>query len=60
VIKAYYDKKAKRLDGQVTADDRGYDPAKTAPTATALQPVLKQHAPPEAVPARVRTDVNRH
>src|SRR6202011_1356034 len=56
VIKAYYDKKAKRLDGQVTADDRGYDPAKTAPTATALQPVLKQHAPPEAVPARVRTD----
>jgi penicillin-binding protein 2 len=60
VIKAYYDKKAKRLDGQVTADDKGYDPAKTAPTATALQPVLKQHAPPEAVPARVRTDVNRH
>jgi penicillin-binding protein 2 len=60
VIKAYYDKKTKKVEGQVTADDRRYD----APAATVVQPVLKQHGQqgqPEAVPARERTaDIRQH
>lgn len=60
VIKAYYDKKAKKFDGQVTADGKGYDPGKTAPTATALQPAIKQQTQPEAVPVRARADANPH
>jgi penicillin-binding protein 2 len=58
VIKAYYDKKAKKFDGQVTADGKGYDPGKAAPPATALQPVLKQQTQPDAVPVRARAEVN--
>ena len=58
VIKAYYDKKAKKFDGQVTADGKGYDPGKNAPPATALPPVLKQQTPPDAVPVRARVEVN--
>src|SRR3984885_13067296 len=58
VIKAYYDKKAKKFDGQVTADGKGYDPGNTAPPATALQPVLKQQTQPNAVPVRARAEVN--
>jgi penicillin-binding protein 2 len=37
IIKAYYDKKAKKLEGQYTADDKRYDPANTPPAA-AIQP----------------------
>ena len=58
VIKAYYDKKAKKFDGQVTADGKGYDPGNTAPPATALPPVLKQQTQPNAVPVRARAEVN--
>ena len=37
VIKAYYDKKAKKLEGQYTAGEKRYDPA-SAPPAAAIQP----------------------
>jgi penicillin-binding protein 2 len=37
IIKAYYDKKAKKLEGQYTAGDKRYDPA-SAPPAAAIQP----------------------
>lgn len=64
VIKAYYDKKNKKVDGQITADDKGFDPGKTAPQATVIHPVLKQRGqvgPPEAVPARERTaEIRQH
>jgi penicillin-binding protein 2 len=58
VIKAYYDKKAKKLDGQITADDKPYDPSKSTPPAAAIQPqpVLKQQGEAVTVPARARSD----
>jgi penicillin-binding protein 2 len=59
IIKAYYDKKTKKLDGQITADGKGFDPGKAAPPATAIQPVLKQSGPPVAVPASARSRENR-
>jgi penicillin-binding protein 2 len=59
IIKAYYDKKTKKLDGQITADGKGFDPGKGAPPATAIQPVLKQAGPPVAVPASARSRENR-
>ena len=37
VIKAYYEKKTKKLEGQYTAGDRRYDPGSVAPAA-AIQP----------------------
>jgi penicillin-binding protein 2 len=58
VIKAYYDKKAKKLDGQITAGDKPYDPSKGTPPAAAIQPqpVLKQQGEAVTVPARARSD----
>jgi penicillin-binding protein 2 len=52
IIKAYYDKKAKKLEGQYTAGDKRYDPASTPPAA-AIQPrpVIKPEEA-AAVPAR--------
>jgi penicillin-binding protein 2 len=59
VIKAYYDKKTKKMDGQFTADDYRYDPSTGAPTA-AIQPapVLKQQGQAVTVPAHARSDQN--
>jgi len=59
IIKAYYDKKTKKLDGQITADGKGFDPGKTAPPATAIQPVLKQSGQAVTVPTRARVEENR-
>ena len=43
IVKAYYDKKAKKTQGQLTADDKRYDVGHGAATAAAIQsqPVLK-------------------
>jgi penicillin-binding protein 2 len=60
VIKAYYDKKNKKLEGQITAETQE-DPAKAPAPPAVIQPepVLKQRGQPETVPARVRTDPTR-
>ncbi len=61
IIKAYYDKKTKKLDGQFTADVKEGEPGKVAtPAAAAIQPqpVLKQQGEPVTVPARARSDQN--
>jgi penicillin-binding protein 2 len=53
IVKAYYDKKAKKLEGQYTAGDKHYDPA-SAPPAAAIQPQPRPVIKPEetaAVPA---------
>jgi penicillin-binding protein 2 len=64
IIKAYYDKKNKKLD-QITADGTQFDPARNAPAAAAIQPqpilkqpILKQEGQPQAVPARAKVDRN--
>ncbi|HEY2459797.1 MAG TPA: penicillin-binding protein 2 [Candidatus Acidoferrum sp.] len=59
IVKAYYDKKAKKLEGRVTADNKGYNPAPTAPPATALQPLAKRREP-EAPPAIVKPEEARN
>jgi penicillin-binding protein 2 len=53
VIKAYYDKKAKRTEGQFTADEQE-SPAKTARPVAAVQPktVVKPTGQASVVPAR--------
>ena len=60
IIKAYYDKKNKKLDGQITADGTQFDPARNAPAAAAIQPqpILKQQGQPQTVPARAKADRN--
>ncbi len=62
IIKAYYDKKTKKSDGQMTADGTQFDLGHSAPAAAAIQPqpilkqpVLKQEEQPQTVPARART-----
>ncbi|HTC41371.1 MAG TPA: penicillin-binding transpeptidase domain-containing protein, partial [Candidatus Acidoferrales bacterium] len=60
IIKAYYDKKNKKVDGQITADGTQFDPARNAPAAAAIQPqpILKQQGQPQTVPARAKADRN--
>ena len=60
IIKAYYDKKTKKLNGQVTAEYKQVDPGKGAPPAAVIQPapVLKQQGEVATVPARARNDRN--
>jgi penicillin-binding protein 2 len=60
VIKAYYDKKTKKLDGQFTAEGKPDDSGKSATPATPIQPqpVLKQQGEVATVPARARSDRN--
>jgi len=60
VIKAYYDKKTKKLEGQYTADGKDESGKGAAPAAAAmqLQPVLKQQGEAVTVPARARSDRN--
>ncbi len=60
VVKAFYDKRTKRTEGISNADaTKPYDPAKGAPAATVVQPVMrppdKRDAEPQATPARERT-----
>jgi penicillin-binding protein 2 len=54
IVKAYYDKKAKKTQGQLTADDKRYDLSHaTAAAAATVQthPVVKPAAASAAVPA---------
>ncbi len=51
VIKAYYDKKARKTQGQYTADLKSYDSSKTAAAAIEPQPILKPE-PASAVSSR--------
>src|SRR6202795_4209817 len=54
IIKAYYEKKARKTQGQLTADDKGYDLGHgAAATATIrTQPALKSAAASAPVPAQ--------
>jgi penicillin-binding protein 2 len=54
IVKAYYDKKAKKTQGQLTADDKQYDLSHGAAAAAATvqtHPVVKPAAASAAVPA---------
>jgi len=51
VIKAYYDKKARKTQGQYTADLKSYDPSKTPAAAIEPQRILKPE-PASAVASR--------
>ena len=58
VVKAYYDKKAKKTQGQLTADDKRYDLDHGAAAAAATiqpQPVVKPAAASAVVPRTART-----
>jgi penicillin-binding protein 2 len=61
VIKAYYDKKNKKTQGQVTAENKRPDSPKTSAAVVALAPraVLKPEDTPIAVPARANADPRR-
>jgi hypothetical protein len=51
IVKAYYDKKAKKTQGTLTADDKRYDVDHSAATAAAIQPpAVKPVDAPAAVP----------
>jgi len=54
IIKAYYDKKAKKTQGQYTVEYKRYDLGNGSAPAAAIQPqpVLKPEGPTEAAPAR--------
>jgi penicillin-binding protein 2 len=54
IVKAYYDKKSKKTDGQLTANDKQYDLSHGAAAAVATvqtHPVVKPAAASAAVPA---------
>jgi penicillin-binding protein 2 len=53
IVKAYYDKKAKKTQGTLTADDKRYDGDRGAATAAAIQP-------PAVKPASVSAAVPTH
>jgi len=54
IIKAYYDKKAKKTQGQYTVEYKRYDLGNGSAPAAAIQPqpVLKPEGPSDAAPAR--------
>ncbi|HXJ03481.1 MAG TPA: penicillin-binding protein 2 [Candidatus Acidoferrum sp.] len=54
IIKAYYDKKAKKTEGQLTAGDKSYDLGHDRPAAAAIQPqaVLKPAGASAEAPVR--------
>ncbi len=60
IIKAYYDKKAKKTQGQYTVEYKRYDLGNGSAPAAAIQPqpVLKPEGPPETAP--VRASVPQH
>ncbi len=53
IIKAYYDKKAKKTQGQLTADDKRYDLSHSVAATATIQtpPVLKPAVASAPVPA---------
>src|SRR5438128_5529015 len=63
VIKAYYDKKAKKGEGQYTAEYKRYDFGKSDSTAAAeaqhQQPAIKREEAAAAVPARAASAANQ-
>jgi len=54
IVKTYYDKKAKKTQGQYTVEYKRYDLDNGSAPAAAIQPqpVLKPEGPPDAAPAR--------
>jgi penicillin-binding protein 2 len=58
VIKAYYDKKAKKTQGQITAENKGYDSVGSAAGMATLQPrvVAKPNDAAIVLPARATGD----
>lgn len=54
IIKAYYDKKAKKSEGQLTAGDKRYDLSHGSATTAAIQP------PPVLKPAGASAPVSAH
>jgi penicillin-binding protein 2 len=59
IIKAYYDKKNKKLEGQITAGNEKYDPGKGAlPVAAQPQPVPKPEEAAVAAPVRATNSRN--
>ena len=63
VVKAYYDKKAKKGEGQYTAEYKRYDFGKSDSTAAAeaqhQQPAIKREEAAAAVPARAASAANQ-
>jgi hypothetical protein len=61
VIKAYYDKKNKKTQGQVTAENKSDPPAKGPAAAAAIAPraALKPEASAAVVPARASAEPQR-
>jgi penicillin-binding protein 2 len=61
VIKAYYDKKNKKTQGQVTAENKSYAPAKSTAVSAAIAPraALKPEASAAVVPARASAEPQR-
>ena len=63
VVKAYYDKKAKKGEGQYTAEYKRYDFGKSDSTAAAeaqhQQPAIKHEEAAAAVPARAASAANQ-
>jgi penicillin-binding protein 2 len=61
IVKAYYDKKNKKLDGQITADNQHDSVGKSAAPTAAIQPqpVVKQRGEAVTVPARAKADRDR-
>jgi penicillin-binding protein 2 len=59
IVKAYYDKKNKKL-GQITADSQHDDAGKPAASTATIQPqtVLKQQQTADTVPTKARNDRN--
>ena len=57
IVKAYYDKKAKKSQGQLTAGDKQYDLSHGAVAAAAInaQPVIKPAAASAAAPVHIAT-----
>jgi penicillin-binding protein 2 len=57
IVKAYYDKKAKKSQGQLTADGKQYDLSHGAVAAAAInaQPVVKPAAASAAAPVHIAT-----
>jgi penicillin-binding protein 2 len=60
IIKAYYDKKAKKTQGQYTVENKKYDPGDgAAPTAAIQPPALKPEAAASASPGRPAAEAQR-
>ena len=56
IVKAYYDKKAKKSQGQLTAGDKGYDVGHGATAAVVIRPQTNLKLASEEVPVRAASD----